>query len=189
MAEIVTPPPARRRRDDLPPARRVASFLIWWALLMAFWVWTDDSVALPELLVGAVAAALGALLAEVVQYQADTHVRIRAEWVAPAFRLPVEIVRDLGVVLRALWRRLLCGEEPRSGFVEVPVRPGGDAVDDVTRRALIMVGTSVAPNTLVLGIERDREVMIVHHLVLPDVVSGGRRRHRRIRPRHRAEGA
>lgn len=167
MAELVTPPPERRRSADLPLARRVGSFLVWWVLLMAFWVWIDDSIALSELLVGSGVAVLGALLVEVVQYQSDTHVRIRVEWVAPAFRLPAQIVRDLGVVLRVLWRRVVAREEPRSGFVEVPVRAGGDTVDDVTRRALIMVGSSVAPNSLVLGIDRDRAVMIVHHLVVP----------------------
>jgi len=168
MADLGASLPARRRHEDLPRARRVGSFLVWWVLLMAFWVWIDDSVALAELLVGAGVAVMGALLAEVVQCQAGTHVRIRFEWLAEGLKLPKEVVRDLGVVLGALWSQVVKGEGPRSGFVALPVRPGTDTTEDATRRALITASRSVAPNTLVLGIDRERNVMIVHHLVLSD---------------------
>lgn len=158
------PEKARRRREDLALARRLGSFLIWWVLLMSFWVWIDDSIALPELLVGAGVAVLGAALAEVAQYQADTHVRIRIEWLAKALTLPVEIGRDFGVVMRALFLQLVRGRQPASTFEAIPVRPGGDTAEKMTRRALLVAGTSVAPNTLVLGIDQDRGEMLVHHL-------------------------
>ncbi len=44
---------------------------------MAFWVLTDDSIAVDELLAGAGAAALGALLAEVASHQAAVSFRLR----------------------------------------------------------------------------------------------------------------
>ena len=37
--------------------------------------------------------------------------------------------------------------------------------EGVTRRVLIVWGTSVAPNTFALGIDQDRDVMVVHRLV------------------------
>jgi hypothetical protein len=36
----------------------------------------------------------------------------------------------------------------------------------MTRRALYVGGQSVAPNTFALGIDKDRDVMIVHQLVV-----------------------
>jgi multisubunit Na+/H+ antiporter MnhE subunit len=145
--------------------RRAATWLVWWVLLMSFWVILDDSVALDELLAGAGAAALAAFLAELVSYQAATRFRLRVEWLLPALRLPGQVARDTVIVFAALGRRLLRGEQPPSGFREIPVPFGGRGDEDVTRRVLIVGGRSVAPNTFVLGIDSELNVMIVHQLV------------------------
>jgi multisubunit Na+/H+ antiporter MnhE subunit len=154
-----------RERRGLPIARRVGSWLVWWVLMMSFWVMLDDSISTDELLAGAGAAALAALLAELVTYQAATRFRMRIEWLVPALSLPGQVVRDTAVVYRALWRRLVRGEQPPSAFIELPARYGDDSPEGMTRRALLVGGTSVAPNTFVLGIDKDRDVMVVHRLV------------------------
>ena len=45
------------------------------------------------------------------------------------------------------------------------MRAGGDSSADVTRRVLLVGANSLAPNTVVLGIDEERDVMIVHQLV------------------------
>jgi multisubunit Na+/H+ antiporter MnhE subunit len=135
---------------------------------MSFWVAADDSVEVDELLAGAVAAALGATLAELARHQAGLRLRVRPEWLVPALRLPGQVARDTIVVFAALWRLLARGEEPRSGFLAEPVSYGGDGDEGATRRALLVAGRSIAPNTFVLGLDREREVMIVHRLVIAD---------------------
>ncbi len=155
-----------RPPHQVPLARRVGAWLTWWVLLMSFWVILDNSVATDELLAGAGAAAIGALLAELVTYQAATRLRMRIEWAALAFRLPREVARDTAIVFAALYRQLAQGEDPPSGFRERPARYGDDTAAGQTRRALLIGGTSVAPNTVVLGIDRDRDVMIIHQLVV-----------------------
>ena len=157
--------PCRRRRTA-GLSRRLAAWLLWWVLLMSLWVILDNSIALDELLAGAGAAALGACLAEVASYQAATRFRMRIEWLIPALSLPGQVVRDTVIVFGALWRRLARGEEPASGFRELPVRYGSNTAEGKTRRALYVGGQSVAPNTFALGIDRDRDVMIVHQLVV-----------------------
>ena len=112
---------------------------------MSFWVILDDSIALDELLAGAGAAALAATLAELVGHQAATRFRMRAGWVVPALGLPGQVVRDTVVVFAALWRRLAHGEQPPSGFREIPARFGDDSDEGVTRRVLLVGGRSVAP--------------------------------------------
>jgi multisubunit Na+/H+ antiporter MnhE subunit len=166
----LTGPPAgaggtKRREVPVPAARRVGSFVVWWVVLMSLWVLLDDSIALAELLAGAGAAALGAVLAELVQYQAATQFRMRVEWLVPALLLPSQVGRDLIIVSRALWRRLLHGEGPESAFRELPARFGDDSPEGVTRRALLVAGRSIAPNSFVLGLDRERGVMVVHQLV------------------------
>jgi multisubunit Na+/H+ antiporter MnhE subunit len=155
----------RKRRRDVPAARRVGSWLVWWVLMMSFWVMLDDSISTDELLAGAGAAALAALFAELVSYQAGVRFRMRIQWLVPALRLPGQVVRDMVTVYAALWRRLVRGEQPPSAFLKIPVRFGDDSPEGVTRRTLLIGGTSVAPNTFALGIDRDTDVMVVHRLV------------------------
>jgi multisubunit Na+/H+ antiporter MnhE subunit len=154
-----------RRQREVPVSRRAAIWLVWWVLLMSFWVILDDSIALDELLAGAGAAALAAFLAELVGYQAATRFRLRVAWLLPALRLPGQVARDTVIVFAALGRRLLRGEQPPSGFREIRVPFGGRGDEDVTRRVLLVGGRSVAPNTFVLGIDPERNVMIVHQLM------------------------
>lgn len=151
---------------QLPLARRAGAWLTWWVLLMSFWVILDNSIDTDELLAGAGAAAIAAFLAELVTYQAATRLRMRVEWAAPALRIPGEVARDTGIVFAALYRRLARGVEPPSGFRELPVRYGDNTAAGKTRRALLVGGTSVAPNSFVLGIDQDRDVMIIHQLVV-----------------------
>jgi multisubunit Na+/H+ antiporter MnhE subunit len=155
----------RQRQRNLPAARRVGSWLVWWVLMMSFWVMIDDSVETDELLAGAGAAALAAVFAELVTYQAATRFRMRTGWLGPALRLPGQVVADTIIVYRALWRRLAHGEQPPSAFLELPARFGDDTPEGVTRRTLLIGGTSLAPNTFVLGLDRERDVMVVHRLV------------------------
>lgn len=157
----------RQRQPPIPLARRIGVWFAWWVLMMSFWVIVDDSIEADELLVGAGVAALAALLAEVAGYQAATRLRMRIEWLGPALRLPLEVARDTGTVLLALWRQLALRQPPRSGFREVGVRYGGETLEDKTRRALLIAAQSLAPNTFALGLDAERNVMVVHQLVLP----------------------
>jgi multisubunit Na+/H+ antiporter MnhE subunit len=157
----------RRRERERGLASRVGSWLGWWAVLTGFWVGLDWSTDTAEVLVGAAVAAVTALMVELVEYQTDTYVRIRMKWLLAAWRLPVQVLRDTAIVLAALWRRVVHGEEPRAGFTETPIRWGDDNALGMTRRALLTGVKSVAPNSFVLGIDRHKEVLVSHRLVLP----------------------
>jgi len=146
--------------------RRVWSWLAWWVLLMGLWVAVDDSIGLAELGGGAAAAALAALLTELALHQAGTRVAVRVRWLAAAWRLPGQVLGDTVLVFRALARQLARGEPPPSGFRELPVRAGDEGAEDVTRRVLLVGANSLAPNTVVLGIDTGRDVMVVHQLVV-----------------------
>src|SRR5580698_6181800 len=88
--------PRDRKYHQSAPAR-AGAWLAWWVLLMSLWVMLDDSLATDELLAGAGAAALAALVAEVAGYQAATRfrIRIRIGWLAPALRLPGQVAGDM----------------------------------------------------------------------------------------------
>lgn len=161
-----------RRQEDAPFARRVGSWVMWWVLLMSLWVWMDDNLGLAELLAGAGAAALGAFGAEAVQYQSATYFRLRIEWLTPALRLPGRLARDTALAVAVVWNRVVHGREPPSGIRQIPVRYGDDGPEGVTRRVLITAGASFTPNTFVLGLDPERNAMVVHDLVLPERMRG-----------------
>src|ERR1700732_738912 len=121
----------RDRKYHQSGLARTGTWLIWWVLLMSLWVMLDDSLATDELLAGAGAAALAALVAEVAGYQAATRFRMRITWLVPALRLPGQVAGDMVIVYAALWRRLARGAQPDSAFATDPGRwgdatPAGD---------------------------------------------------------------
>jgi multisubunit Na+/H+ antiporter MnhE subunit len=145
--------------------RRIGRWLGWWLILMVFWVITDDSIALAELLAGAGAAAVGAGLVEIASHQAAVWFGFRLAWLPRALGLPRQVLAETGIVFAALWRRLVHGEEPADGFVAEPARYGPDTPEGRLRRAAIVGARSLAPNSFVLGIDKDRDVIVVHMLV------------------------
>jgi multisubunit Na+/H+ antiporter MnhE subunit len=146
-------------------AARAGAWLTWWVLLMSFWIMLDDSIATDELLAGAGAAAIAALVAELASYQAATRFRMRITWLVPALSLPGQVAGDMATVYAALWRRLTRGEQPRSAFVIEPVRFGDDTPEGITRRVLLIGGRSIAPNAFALGIDKETDAMVLHQLV------------------------
>ncbi len=156
----------RRQNRPVPFSRRASSWLVWWVLLIGFWVAIDDSIGLAELGAGAGAAALGAFVAEVACYQAASRFRMRAAWILPAFTLPGQVLSDTVLVFRALGRLSLTGSSRPAASVSCPARFGDDSDEGVTRRVLLVGANSLAPNTFVLGIDRDRDAMLVHQLVV-----------------------
>jgi multisubunit Na+/H+ antiporter MnhE subunit len=157
--------PREREPEDRPPAARVGAWLAWWVVLMSFWVMLDDSLATDELLAGAGAAAIAALIAELASYQAAVRFRMRFEWLVPALRLPGQVAGDTVTVYAALWRRLTRGEQPDSAFVAEPVRYGDDSAEGITRRALLIGGRSLAPNEFALGLDAETDTIVLHRLV------------------------
>ena len=87
---------------------------------------------------------------------------------AAAAGLPRQVVTETGIVFAALWRKLVHGQDPRSGFVAETASYGPDTPEGRMRRALLIGGRSLAPNAFVLGIDRERDLMVVHKLVLDD---------------------
>jgi hypothetical protein len=75
-------------------------------------------------------------------------------------------VRDTVTVFAALARTLVSRRPPQGAFRELPVRYGDDSPLGVTRRVLITGAESLAPNKFVLGIDAERDVMVVHELVV-----------------------
>ena len=135
--------------------RAVLRWVAWWAALAAFWLLLVDNTKLPELITGGAAAALAATAAVVVLEQGLVRLSIRAGW-----------LRRAGILAAALWRRLVLRRRVEGELRAVRFR-GGDDPASTARRALAKGFDSIGPNSYVIGIDSEEDVMIVHQLVPP----------------------
>jgi multisubunit Na+/H+ antiporter MnhE subunit len=143
----------------------VRAWLIWWALLAALWLALVDTVVVPELVVGAIAAALAAPGAVIVRGQRQLLLRPRLAWVRCAGGPLRRTVTDLVPLARALWRRGVRRRDERGAMTELPYAAVAVDPEAATHRVFTQALGSLAPNTLVVGVDADRRVLLVHQLV------------------------
>jgi multisubunit Na+/H+ antiporter MnhE subunit len=144
---------------------QIRFWLVSWAGLAALWLLLVDTVKTPELVDGAVAAALGATVMAAVRAQRLVAFRPRARWL---FAVPLVLPRaaaDLGVLAAALFRRVVLRRDVRGGFRAVPFRHGGGGGEATARRVIAKLAGSFAPNTYVLDVDEKTDVILVHQLV------------------------
>jgi hypothetical protein len=144
-----------------------------WALFAALWLALTDTRVLPELLTGAVAAAIGATLSGLVTRVGRPRtvrnslalIRLGPRRLAlPLLRL----VLDTGLVTAALWRRLARRERVRGSFRVAP-RPREEPLRTAAGRAVLEAWGSLPPNRYVVGIDDEQGIVLVHELVRSDL--------------------
>jgi len=136
--------------------------IVYWAveaaLLFALWLLFVSQLQAHELIVGAAAVALAASATEAVRGCEHPRFLPHIEWLIRSWRLPFEILRDCVLLVRNVF-------DGRPGHFEmVPFEAGGDDAHAVARRALATFYTTLPPNTVVIGIDRRRHVMLLHRL-------------------------
>jgi multisubunit Na+/H+ antiporter MnhE subunit len=136
-----------------------------WLLAAAGYLLLIDNTDLPELLVGAGAATIAAAGFALGREQYLIAETIRGHWLLRAWRpvanVPVDIASVSVVALRVLRHPRSI---PQGGFRAIRFRCGEDEALEVGRRALAQWLGSFAPNTIVVGVDPDRELILAHQL-------------------------
>jgi multisubunit Na+/H+ antiporter MnhE subunit len=145
-------------------AAAVRSWALWWLACFLLWLLLTSTVDPVEVLVGTGASLVAATAAAVVRRRLRTDFRPRIRWLRTAWRLPLGIAGDTVTVFAVLAGRLRGRGLPRGALVAVPFRHGGENPTDDARRALATVGVGVTPNTFVVGVDPDRDELLVHQL-------------------------
>lgn len=146
-------------------SHRLLTFAVWWAILFGVWLVLVDSLAHPEVAGGAIAAFPAAFITYGVVTTKDGRFRVHPRWLLALRSVPGAVLRDSALLVPILWRRVSRGELPPSSFLAVGTAMAGDEPEAATQRALSIFGTSLAPNTFVIGIDQERGVALVHQLV------------------------
>ncbi len=136
---------------------------IWLGFVLLYYAFVGK-ISIVESGVGAAVAAC-ATAALLYANRAAGGFVLRVAWLGVAASIPLSVLRDCVVVFAALARALAGQGMPRSVFVPVDFDAGNDDSHSAARRALVVGGVSIAPNTIALGIDRENGVLWLHELV------------------------
>lgn len=123
-----------------------------------------DTTSLPELIVLAVAAVLSASAFELAREQRIAQEAIRLRWLRRLYRAVLKAPSDIAVVCGVAVRQLVRPKAANGVFRAVPFRSSEDETIETGRRALAESFGSFAPNTIIVGIDPDRELILAHQL-------------------------
>jgi multisubunit Na+/H+ antiporter MnhE subunit len=145
-------------------AELVRTWLIWWTVCAALWLVLDDTVTLPEVVDGAVAAAIGASAATLVR--ARSHVQFAGQpgWARGWWRPLAHLVLDLPELTRALARALTGGDRDPGRVRTIDFSIRADARARAAQVAVASVAGSVAPSTVIIAVDEDGGQLIFHEL-------------------------
>jgi multisubunit Na+/H+ antiporter MnhE subunit len=151
--------------------RRVRSLLVGVLLACPFYLLLIDTVSTPELYAGLGAVLLAAFAYEVSYAQGFGDAVFRLTWLLPLRRVLANVVPQILVVCREALLQLLKPQRSRGTLRAARFRAGNDEnAHDLGRRALAEALGSLTPNTIVIGIDPQSNLLLVHQLRL----SGGR---------------
>jgi hypothetical protein len=135
------------------------------AVLLAggFYLLLVDITSLPELYALAGVALIAAVAFEISRRQGIIEAAVTITWLFRAWRPISRVPADIGLVCHEAVAQLLRPKRARGEFRAVRFT-GGEGALDYGRRALSESLGSFAPNTIVVGVDPDRELLLVHQL-------------------------
>lgn len=119
-----------------------------------------DTVSIAELAACSAAALIGTLATVLVKHEGVADLREHHVFVTSLPKQLARVPLDVLLLIRELGRAL-AGRHPTGRFHELPFEGGSDPRENARRAAVEMLG-SLAPNTIVLGV--DDEKIVVHQL-------------------------
>lgn len=147
-------------------ARRLAAWSAGWVFAIALYLLLIDTTDLPELIVAVGAAAIAATGFELAREQQTVGgLRARLRWLGRIHRPLLKAPSDVAFVSLLAFRQLARPRRVNGAFRSVPFRSGeGDDAHETGRRALAESLGSFAPNTIIVGVDAERELLLGHQL-------------------------
>jgi hypothetical protein len=131
----------------------------------AFYLLLIDTLDLPELFAGAGATVLAALAFEATREQGFAEMAVRPAMLARIWRPLARVPPDVARVSFAALAQLLRPRRRRGTLRAFDFQHGGPGrATDAARRALAESAGSLAPNTIVIGVDPERNLILAHQL-------------------------
>jgi len=156
--------PKRTTNRHVGWSSRLFVFALPWLACAAFWLVLVGSLDAAELWVGALVATIASIGSYAVTEGKIAIFHASPKWLALGFALPKAIVVDSVCVLRVLARRLAYGTPAPSRIRAIPFGVVDDDAVSAARRTLAIAYGTLPPNSIVLGIDRERKLLYLHQL-------------------------
>ena len=141
-----------------------ASISVTWLSQLLLWVIFADNVGFREILVGALAAAVSTYFVWLYLSETSDRFTLKVSCLGQIMHVPEIVMTGSWVLLRATARKL-SGKKVPSGIVAVRFHAGGKDETSKGRRALAITYLTCAPNNLVLGILKERNLYFFHTVI------------------------
>ncbi len=144
--------------------RRLAIAAIGLLLGGSFYLLLIDTTSLPELYVLAGVALLAALAFVVSREEGVAEGSITPSMLRRGWRALASIPVHIGLVCWEAVVQLVSPRRHRGSFRAVQFRAGPENPRDIGRRGLTEALGSIAPNTIVIGVDPEHDLLLVHQL-------------------------
>lgn len=139
------------------------SLAVTWVGLLGLWFLFAYQLSIIELIVGGVAAVLTLGALGLSLHAVPLRFKPEARWLSRVVVLPVTVVKDMMVLLRAL-ARLAAGKRIHSLFQVTHFPATAEGPRENAKRVLAVAFTTVSPNSIVVGIDRKTGLLLFHEL-------------------------
>ena len=144
--------------------KRAVAWLLVWVLSAGLYLLLIDTTSLPELIVGAVAVALAATGFELAREQHIVGASLRGAWLKGIYRPLAKVPGDIAFVSMCALTQLTRRDAQRGEFRAVRFRRREGEQLETGRHALAESLGSFAPNTIIIGVDSERELILAHQL-------------------------
>jgi hypothetical protein len=153
------------RVPDVASTRRPLAWTFGFVLAGALYLLLIDTLDLPELYAGAAVAVLCALVFEAAREQGFAEARPALRWFPRVARALVRVPADAARLSLSAFEQLMRPRARRGEFVAIRfAQHARDDPREAGRRALAEAAGSLAPNTIVVGIDVERGLILAHQL-------------------------
>ncbi len=134
-------------------------FLILFGLWMLFVSQTQTN----EIVAGIAAALIGAVADGVLKAEGYAKFKPRFKWLLLITWEVWYVLAGTWAVMLALARRMV-GMESQAQFRAVKFEAGGDDAESWARRSLVTAYMTIPPDSIILGVDRNTKLMLVHEI-------------------------
>jgi hypothetical protein len=137
-----------------------------WLIFLGLYLLLAGQVSLTEIVAGVPAAAFAACFTVLLHRVSERRFRLDVPWWRVVGQPLAAVMPDAICVGRALLGAVLRRPlGPLGALARQPFRQGGDVPPDPTRRGLVTLGSSLAPNGFVVSIPQGQDILLLHRLV------------------------
>ncbi len=144
--------------------RRIGTTFVALVFAAGFYLLLIDTVDLPELYAGCGVAVLAAVMFDVARRPGLAEAAFASRGLHGVWRVVKRLPTQIAVVCWEALEQAYTRQARRGVFRAIPFDAGGEDPHDVGRRALAEARGSLTPNTIVIGIDPERKLLLVHQL-------------------------